>query len=90
MGNHGSDHADLLVIFGITGDLARKMTFRSLYRLERRELLDCPVIGVASDMIPAGQLVKHAREAVLGSVHVLLSGQPARCPVSSCPPRFRP
>jgi glucose-6-phosphate 1-dehydrogenase len=26
--------ADALVIFGITGDLARKMTFPSLYRLE--------------------------------------------------------
>ena len=36
-----SDDADALVVFGITGDLARKMTFRSLYRLERRRLLDC-------------------------------------------------
>ena len=26
--------ADVLVIFGITGDLARKMTFGALYRLE--------------------------------------------------------
>jgi hypothetical protein len=26
--------ADVLVIFGITGDLAKVMTFRSLYRLE--------------------------------------------------------
>ena len=26
--------ADALVIFGITGDLARVMTFHSLYRLE--------------------------------------------------------
>ena len=39
--------ADALVIFGITGELARKMTFRSLYRLERRGLLGCPVVGVA-------------------------------------------
>ena len=39
--------ADALVIFGITGDLARKQTFRSLYRLERRGLLDLPVLGVA-------------------------------------------
>jgi glucose-6-phosphate 1-dehydrogenase len=37
------------VVFGITGDLARKLTFRSLYRLDRRELLSCPVIGVAAD-----------------------------------------
>ncbi|MFY9764712.1 MAG: hypothetical protein WAK42_06845, partial [Mycobacterium sp.] len=38
--------ADVLVIFGITGDLAKKMTFRSLYRLERRRLLECPIVGV--------------------------------------------
>ena len=31
--------ADVLVIFGISGDLAKVMTFRSLYRLEARELL---------------------------------------------------
>ena len=57
----------MLVIFGITGDLARRMTFRALYRLERRGLLDCPVIGVASDDSTTEQLVKHAREAVLDS-----------------------
>jgi glucose-6-phosphate 1-dehydrogenase len=67
MANPGGDDADLLVIFGITGDLARKMTFRSLYRLERRELLNCPVIGVASDEIHAEQLVKHIREAIVDS-----------------------
>ena len=67
MNNH-RDHAEvLLVIFGITGDLARRMTFRALYRLERRGLLDCPVIGVASDDSTTEQLIKHAREAVLDS-----------------------
>jgi len=40
---------DALVVFGIIGHLAHKMTFRSLYRLEKRKLLDCPVIGVAVD-----------------------------------------
>ena len=30
----------VFVIFGITGDLAKVMTFRSLYRLEQRGLLD--------------------------------------------------
>ena len=28
--------ADVLVVFGITGDLAKVMTFHSLYRLEAR------------------------------------------------------
>ena len=41
--------ADVLVIFGITGDLARKMTLRALYRMEAAKRLDCPVIGVAQD-----------------------------------------
>ena len=46
--------ADRLAIFGITGDLAKVMTFRSLYRLERRGLLDCPILGVAADELLAG------------------------------------
>jgi glucose-6-phosphate 1-dehydrogenase len=56
--------ADVLVIFGITGDLARKMTFRSLYRLERRKLLDCPIVGVALDDWSAAALHDHARSAI--------------------------
>ncbi len=53
-----------MVIFGITGDLARKMTFRGLYRLERRNMLDCPILGVASDEMSVEQLVNRAREAI--------------------------
>jgi glucose-6-phosphate 1-dehydrogenase len=56
--------ADALVVFGITGDLARKQTFRSLYRLERRGLLDVPVIGVAVDDLSAEQLRDRARESI--------------------------
>ncbi len=59
--------SDLLVIFGITGDLARKMTFRALYRLERRNLLDCPILGVAGDDMTGEQLVDRARNAVKDS-----------------------
>ena len=45
--------AGALVIFGISGDLARKMTFRALYRLEKLSgHLDCPVIGVAGTTGP--------------------------------------
>jgi glucose-6-phosphate 1-dehydrogenase len=56
--------ADGLVIFGITGDLAKQMTFRALYRLERRELLDCPIVGVAIDDWTIGQLRRHMRAAI--------------------------
>jgi glucose-6-phosphate 1-dehydrogenase len=64
---HGSSKADALVIFGITGDLARKMTFRSLYRLERRGLLDCPIVGVALENWTLERLRKHARRAIEAS-----------------------
>ena len=47
-GDGRNNVADLMVVFGLTGDLARKMTWRALYRLERRKLLDCPILGVAS------------------------------------------
>ncbi|HEV3291402.1 MAG TPA: glucose-6-phosphate dehydrogenase, partial [Streptosporangiaceae bacterium] len=56
--------ADALVIFGITGDLARKQTLRSLYRLESDDMLNCPVIGVAKDHRTPDQLRSMAREAV--------------------------
>lgn len=56
--------ADVLVIFGITGDLAKKMTFRSLYRLERRNLLDCPIVGVARRNWSNEELQAHARTAI--------------------------
>ena len=59
--------ADRLAIFGITGDLAKVMTFRSLYRLERRGLLDCPILGVAADDWTVDQLVARARESIIGT-----------------------
>src|SRR6187551_168887 len=55
--------ADVLVIFGITGDLAKVMTFRSLYKLEARGLLDCPIVGVAVDDWSIEDLKKRARES---------------------------
>jgi glucose-6-phosphate 1-dehydrogenase len=63
--------ADVLVIFGITGDLAKVMTFRSLYRLERRGLLDCPIVGVAVDDWSVERLREHARECIEGTGETL-------------------
>jgi glucose-6-phosphate 1-dehydrogenase len=59
-----SDNADVLVIFGITGDLAKKMTLLSLYRLEARGLLDCPIVGVAADDWTLKRLCEHADDAI--------------------------
>src|SRR5215207_8765106 len=58
---------DVFVIFGITGDLAKVMTFRSLYRLEQRTLLDCPILGVAVDDWTHEQLVDRARTSIVGT-----------------------
>jgi glucose-6-phosphate 1-dehydrogenase len=59
--------ADAFVAFGITGDLARVMTFRSLYRLERRGLLNCPIIGVAVDDWSVDDLRERARTSITGT-----------------------
>jgi glucose-6-phosphate 1-dehydrogenase len=53
--------ADVFVIFGITGDLAKVMTFNSLYRLEQRGLLNCPIVGVAVSDWSDEDLRSHAR-----------------------------
>jgi glucose-6-phosphate 1-dehydrogenase len=58
---------DVLVVFGITGDLAKVMTFRSLYRLEARGLLDCPIVGVAVDDWSEADLRERARTSIEGT-----------------------
>ena len=60
--------ADVLVIFGITGDLAKKMTFHALYRLEARRRLDCPIVGVAIDEWSLDRLRQHARDSIEATV----------------------
>jgi glucose-6-phosphate 1-dehydrogenase len=59
--------ADVFVAFGITGDLAKVMTFRSLYRLERRGLLRCPILGVSVDDWSVDHLRDHARACIEGT-----------------------
>jgi glucose-6-phosphate 1-dehydrogenase len=67
VGTADASPADALVIFGISGDLARRMTFRALYRLEGRGLLGVPVIGVALQNWTTAELRAHAREAIEAS-----------------------
>ncbi len=59
-----SGRADALVLFGITGDLARKKLFSALYRLEADNQLGCPVVGVASSNWTIEELRANAREAL--------------------------
>jgi glucose-6-phosphate 1-dehydrogenase len=63
-----SNHqADVFVPFGITGDLAKVMTFRSLYRLESQGLLNCPIVGVAVNDWTVEKLRQHAHECIEGT-----------------------
>jgi glucose-6-phosphate 1-dehydrogenase len=65
---HRDKAADVLAIFGISGDLAKKMTFRALYRMEKSGMLKVPVVGVALDDWDDEALRKHARDAVEATV----------------------
>ncbi len=56
--------ADALVIFGITGDLAKKMTLKALYDLCANGTLDVPVIGVGRSEWSDENVDQHAREAI--------------------------
>src|SRR6478672_6137876 len=64
----GDQAADVLTIFGISGDLARKMTFRALYRLEERRKLDFPIVGVAIDEWDDERLREYARGAIAATI----------------------
>jgi glucose-6-phosphate 1-dehydrogenase len=58
------DAGDVLVLFGATGDLARKKLFPALYHLERRGVLGVPVVGVADSPWDDHQLARYARDSV--------------------------
>ncbi len=59
--------ADALVVFGITGDLAKKQTFQALYRLTCHGRLECPVVGVAATDWTTDRLRDFARESITAS-----------------------
>lgn len=56
--------SDALVLFGITGDLARKKLFGALYNLAGRGLLPPVVVGVASSEWGLEELRERARTAL--------------------------
>jgi glucose-6-phosphate 1-dehydrogenase len=55
---------DALVIFGITGDLAKKMTLKALYDLSVNGTLQVPVIGIGRSDWSDHDLHRHARESI--------------------------
>lgn len=62
-----SHRSDAIVLFGASGDLAKKMTFASLYHLAERDLLDMPIVGVAFTEWSDDDLRNHARSGIEGA-----------------------
>ncbi|WP_324021717.1 glucose-6-phosphate dehydrogenase (plasmid) [Pantoea sp. JZ29] len=56
--------SEVLVVFGVTGDLAYKMIFPSLYAMVKRNTLNTPIIGVAFEDWTRDQLIARAKESV--------------------------
>jgi glucose-6-phosphate 1-dehydrogenase len=65
MNEYELSEADALVIFGMTGDLAKKMTYQALYRMEATKQLNCPIIGVAVEDWSLEQLIDAMRAGLL-------------------------
>jgi glucose-6-phosphate 1-dehydrogenase len=59
--------ADALVLFGATGDLAKRKLFPALYHMEERRELDVPVIGVARSDWTDDDFRSHAIAAIEAS-----------------------
>ncbi|WP_051450920.1 glucose-6-phosphate dehydrogenase [Actinospica robiniae] len=64
---HATRAADALVLFGITGDLAKKMLLPALYQLVRDEKWDVPIVGVTRGGWSVERLREHARDSVTQS-----------------------
>jgi len=59
--------ADALVLFGATGDLAKRKLFPALYHLEADGILDVPVIGVARSDWTDDSFRERARESIIAA-----------------------
>jgi len=60
-----STRSDAIVLFGATGDLAKKMLFPALVQLARDDLLPARVIGVAASEGDDEQLRQYARQSIV-------------------------
>jgi glucose-6-phosphate 1-dehydrogenase len=60
--------ADALVLFGATGDLAKRKLFPALYQLERHGNLKVPVVGVARSDWTDQAFCDNARDAIMAAI----------------------
>ncbi len=62
--NRDRAHADALVLFGATGDLAKKKIYPALYAMAKRGVLQIPIIGVASSKWSIAQLHAYVTDSI--------------------------
>ena len=67
MNSNHQPRADALVLFGATGDLAKRKLFPALYGLERHGELDVPVIGVARSDWTDAAFCQNAHDAIIAA-----------------------
>ena len=73
--NSSKTRSDVLVLFGVTGDLAHKKIFPALYAMVKQGALKVPVVGVASSKWSLAQLRRHAEDGIRESGRI--DDQPA-------------
>jgi glucose-6-phosphate 1-dehydrogenase len=60
--------SDALVLFGATGDLARKKIFPAVYAMQRDGRAGVPIVGVASSGLSDDELRRRAHDAIVERV----------------------
>lgn len=68
---------DVLVLFGVTGDLSRQMILPALYRLTERGELTVPVVGVSRSAGDPDEVRKLVTASVEETLDGELAGDPA-------------
>jgi glucose-6-phosphate 1-dehydrogenase len=59
-----SVRSDALVVYGATGDLAKKKIFPALYAMEADGELEVPIVAVGREAMPVERIVERVRESV--------------------------
>ena len=65
------ERADALVLFGATGDLARKKLFSAIYHMAESGTLDMPVVGIARSGWDSERFRAHVATAIGETVQVI-------------------
>jgi glucose-6-phosphate 1-dehydrogenase len=70
IGSGMNGNSDSLVLFGITGDLAKKKLFPAVYHMivDGSLAADVPIVGVASSALSSDDLCQRAHDAIVASL----------------------